>query len=94
MHRPRLPHQREASAKAERVLTTSDLNAVMSTPMDGPTAATAADAASPEARALCRMRPATRSVNISAGRLPKDALKPHAASVGIATYSSDRELPR
>ena len=52
MHCERLPHQREASAKAERVLTTSDLNAPMSTPMDGPMAATAVDAASPEARTL------------------------------------------
>ena len=52
MHSERLPHQREASAKAERVLTTSDLNASMSTPMDGPMAATAVDAASPAAREL------------------------------------------
>jgi hypothetical protein len=62
--------------------------------MDGPTAATAADAESAEPRTPCCTREATPCANIDADHLLKDALKPHAARVGMATYSSASELPK
>jgi len=66
----------------------------MSTPTPGPTAATAMDAASPELCAPFHALVVTLCENISAGCFRNDALNPHAARVGMATYNWARELPK